>query len=194
MLRSWYYGVCSDQAACSLRMLATVKSKSKSHCDWQSVSLGVKPHLEPMTRYLLLRDSYGLVPVGRPLWREEGSVFFMCCWPLPAQSFSGPSPLGLETIFYCLRFETSLFVTSYDSQGHGGGIRPRSTREATAYQLSNLFSLNALRNLVNIRVVDAKTWKWLWFVRYTWTISRHAIRVTYWVSRFMNFTSRTHRI
>jgi hypothetical protein len=33
--------------------------------------------------------------------------------------------LGLETIFYCLRFETSFFVASYDSQGHGGGIRPR---------------------------------------------------------------------
>jgi hypothetical protein len=49
----------------------------------------------------------------------------MCCWPLPAQSFSGPSPLGLQTIFYCLTFEASLFVASYDSQGHGGGIRPR---------------------------------------------------------------------
>jgi hypothetical protein len=33
----------------------------------QSVSLGVKPHLGPMTRYLLLCDSYGLVLVGRPL-------------------------------------------------------------------------------------------------------------------------------
>jgi hypothetical protein len=28
-------------------------------------------------------------------------------------------------LFYCLIFETSLFVASYDSQGHGGGIRPR---------------------------------------------------------------------
>jgi hypothetical protein len=27
------------------------------------------------------------------------------------------------TIFYCLRFETSLIVASYDSQCHGGGIR-----------------------------------------------------------------------
>jgi hypothetical protein len=27
--------------------------------------------------------------------------------------------LTLLTIFYCLRFETSLFVASYDSQGHG---------------------------------------------------------------------------
>jgi hypothetical protein len=28
-------------------------------------------------------------------------------------------------IFYCLKFETSLFVASYDSQGHSGGTRPR---------------------------------------------------------------------
>jgi hypothetical protein len=33
--------------------------------------------------------------------------------------------LGHATVFYCLRFETSLFVASYDSHGHGGGIRPR---------------------------------------------------------------------
>jgi hypothetical protein len=33
--------------------------------------------------------------------------------------------VGLATTFYCLRFETSLFVASYDSQGYGGGIRPR---------------------------------------------------------------------
>jgi hypothetical protein len=42
----------------------------------------------------------------------------------PAQSFSGQSPMGLVTIFYPLRFETSLFDASYDSQGYGGGTRP----------------------------------------------------------------------
>jgi hypothetical protein len=84
----------------------------------QSVSLGVEPHL-------LLFDSYGLVFVVRPLWREGRSVFCTCCWSSPVQSFSGPSPLDLATIFYCLSFETSLFVASYDSQGHSGGIRPR---------------------------------------------------------------------
>jgi hypothetical protein len=73
----------------------------------QSVCLGVEPHLGLMTRYLLLFDSYGLVCI--------------CCWSLPAQSFSGPSPLVLATIFYYLRLETSLFVASYDSQGHSGG-------------------------------------------------------------------------
>jgi hypothetical protein len=39
--------------------------------------------------------------------------------------FLGSEPLGLVTIFYCLKFETFLFVASYDSQGHGGGIRTR---------------------------------------------------------------------
>jgi hypothetical protein len=91
----------------------------------QSVSLGIEPHLGPMTRYLFLSDSYVLVSVGRPAWREDGSVFCTCRWLLPEQTSSGPSPLRLATVFYCLRFETSLFVASYDSQGHGGGIRPR---------------------------------------------------------------------
>jgi hypothetical protein len=63
------------------------KSKSKSHCDWrsvsQSVNLSVEPHVGLMTCYLLLFDSYGLVFVARPLWREDGSVFCICCWPLP---------------------------------------------------------------------------------------------------------------
>jgi hypothetical protein len=33
--------------------------------------------------------------------------------------------MRLVTIIYCLRFETSLFVASYDSQDYGGSIRPR---------------------------------------------------------------------
>jgi hypothetical protein len=48
-----------------------------------SVSLGVEPHLGLMTRYLLLFDSYALVSVGRPLWREDVSVFYICCWTSP---------------------------------------------------------------------------------------------------------------
>jgi hypothetical protein len=97
---------------------------SPSHIvtDGQSVSKSCVLGL--MTRYLLLFGIYGLVGVGRPLWRENGFAFCICCWPLPVQSFSGLSPLRLETIFYCLRFETSIFVTSFDSQGHGGGIWP----------------------------------------------------------------------
>jgi hypothetical protein len=91
----------------------------------QSVSLGVEPHLGIMTRYF----HYCLAVTVLFLWGahsdERTGVFCICCWPFPAQPFSCPSPLELATIFYCFTFETSLFVASYDSQGHGGGIRPR---------------------------------------------------------------------
>jgi hypothetical protein len=33
--------------------------------------------------------------------------------------------MGLVTIIYCLRFETSLFVASYNLQGYSAGIRHR---------------------------------------------------------------------
>jgi hypothetical protein len=82
-------------------------------------------HLGLTTRILLLSDSCGFVDMRRCLWREDESVGYSCCWPSPAQSFSGPSPMGLATIFYCLRFETSLFVASYDSQGYDGRIQLR---------------------------------------------------------------------
>jgi hypothetical protein len=89
--------------------------------DRRSVSQSVleySTHLGLTTRFLLLSDSCGFVDVGRPLWREDGSVVCNCCWTSPAQSFPDPSPVGLVTIFYCIRFETSLFVTTYDSQGY----------------------------------------------------------------------------
>jgi hypothetical protein len=50
--------------------------------------------------------------------------------------------MRLATIFYCLRFDTSLFVASYDSQGYGGRIRPRlhtgffSSRQANPLKLT----------------------------------------------------------
>jgi hypothetical protein len=46
----------------------------------QSVSSGVEPNLGLMAIYLSHLYSYGLVFVGRPLWREDGSVFCICCW------------------------------------------------------------------------------------------------------------------
>jgi hypothetical protein len=67
--------------------------------------------------------------MGRSLWREDGSVVYNCCWSSPAQSFSGQSLMGLATIFYCLRFETSLLVASYDSQGYVEVFDPASTRD-----------------------------------------------------------------
>jgi hypothetical protein len=41
-----------------------------------------------------------------PVWREDESVVYNCCWSSSAQLFSGPSPVGLMTTSYCVRFET----------------------------------------------------------------------------------------
>jgi hypothetical protein len=62
---------------------------------------------------------------GAPsLTRGRACLLYMLL-VLASAVFLGSESLGTQTIFYGLRFETSLFVASYDSQGHGGGIRPR---------------------------------------------------------------------
>jgi hypothetical protein len=63
------------------------------------------------------------------------------CWSSPAQSVSGPSPVELMTIFYCLRFKTpSTWRTRspylYPPETEWPGYTPRhwvhfSTRRAT---------------------------------------------------------------
>jgi hypothetical protein len=63
------------------------------------VCLGVKPHLGPKTRFLLLSDSCGFAHVGRPLWREDGSVVCNCCWSSPAQSYLPRSKSEAHAIY-----------------------------------------------------------------------------------------------
>jgi hypothetical protein len=54
---------------------------------------------------------------------ERTGLSFPIAAGLASTVVLGSESRGLVTIFYCLRFETSLFVASYDSQGYGGGIR-----------------------------------------------------------------------
>jgi hypothetical protein len=129
-----------------------VTSKSELCYNQRSVGQSVlvsSPHLGPNTKFLLMSESCVFVDVGRHVWREDGSVVYSCCWSSTAQSSLGPSPAGLMTIFYCLRFDTanlegqvpafisprnrvtqlypqalvSLFVASCNLQGYDGGIR-----------------------------------------------------------------------
>jgi hypothetical protein len=86
------------------------------------VCLGIKYPSGAYDQILLLSDSCDF---DVALWQEDGPVRYNCCWPSLGQVFSGSSPVEHEIIFYSLRFETSLFVASYDSQGYGGGIRTR---------------------------------------------------------------------
>jgi hypothetical protein len=67
-------------------------ANSKSHCDWRSVSKSWYWGSWSDIYYCLTVTV--LFFVGRPLWLEDGSVICTCCWPLPAQSFLGPSHLG----------------------------------------------------------------------------------------------------
>jgi hypothetical protein len=58
------------------------QSVSQLYYDRRSVGQSVlvsSPHLGLMTRFLLLSDNCGFVDMGRPLWREDGSVVYNCC-------------------------------------------------------------------------------------------------------------------
>jgi hypothetical protein len=86
--------------------------KFKPCCDLRSIGQSVLlsgPHLEPMTRFLLLLDICGLHVVGRPTRRKDGSVIY---W-YNVQSLSGRSSSELMTTSLL----SSLFMASYDSQG-----------------------------------------------------------------------------
>jgi hypothetical protein len=65
-----------------------------------------KKHITPCSS-LKVRESFGGTyrfhlqdRIRRTRFQRES------CWSLPLQSFSGPSPSGLMTIFYCRRFDT----------------------------------------------------------------------------------------
>jgi hypothetical protein len=122
------------------------KSESESYITTDGQSASLSRNKAPI--WGLRPDFYYCQTVASLLmWgalsdKRTGSVVYNCCWPSSAQSFSGSSPLGLGTIFYCLRFETSVFVASYDSQGSGGGIRPRlHTGKTASLSLSLMSSL-----------------------------------------------------
>jgi hypothetical protein len=91
------------------------KSKSKSHCDWRAVSQQILVS-SPIWGSWPDINYYRLTVTVLFLW---GALFDTC-----QRNLSRVRVPWLATIFYCPRFETYLFVASYDSQGHGGGIPP----------------------------------------------------------------------
>jgi hypothetical protein len=72
----------------------------------QSVRLGDKPLETHEQQFFFPNEHVRLQPSCNILSTERMvSVVYNCCWPSPAQSFSGPSLAGLMTTFYCLIFE-----------------------------------------------------------------------------------------
>jgi hypothetical protein len=76
--------------------------------DGQSVSLSwyQAPIWGLCPDFLITLDTYVSVDMGRHLLTRERVCLLQLLLSSPAQSFSGPSPAGLMTTFYCLRFET----------------------------------------------------------------------------------------
>jgi hypothetical protein len=109
---AWLPGCWPFLTLAKLSVLTAASQKSKLYYDRQSVGQSVLPsdtHLGPATNFShslfdYFLDSFGFVDLGRPLWREVGSVVFSCCWATPAQPFSALSPTGLISIVYCLSF------------------------------------------------------------------------------------------
>jgi hypothetical protein len=84
------------------------KSKSELFYDRRSVGQFVSvssPVWGPRSDFCYCH-TFAILLMGHSLWREDGSIVYNFCWSSSAQSFSGPSPAGLMTVFYCLRFET----------------------------------------------------------------------------------------
>jgi hypothetical protein len=72
----------TDDVRLTPRLRPNDDSEFELYYDRRSVGQSVlvsSPHLGLMTRFLLLSDNCGFVDMGRPLWREDGSVFYNCC-------------------------------------------------------------------------------------------------------------------
>jgi hypothetical protein len=133
------------RAACGInrttRVLIT-PSASYTYCDGQTVGQFVLVS-GPTTRCLLLSDICGFHVLGRPPWREDGSVIYSY-----SSMSIGSKSAAFMTTAYCLIWDpvnpegqvplfisprnrvaeichwalVFLFGTSYDSKGYGEGI------------------------------------------------------------------------
>jgi hypothetical protein len=82
------------------------------------------------------------------------SVVYNCCWFSPAQSFSGPSPMGFMTTFYTLRFETPLTWRAKSPYLHP------PVREWPSYTPRNWVSFSSSPTSRRIKVVKKSSIFW----------------------------------
>jgi hypothetical protein len=107
----------------------TPEHESELYYDRRSVGQPVlvsSTQLGLTTRFLLLSDScWYLLMWGALSDERTGLSFTIAPGPCQCRHFRVRLPWDSWTYFTVLDSETSLFVTSYDSHGYDGGIRPR---------------------------------------------------------------------
>jgi hypothetical protein len=91
----------------------------------QSVRLGAEPLETQGQNFFSQLNTCGHSPYITSSLTRGWVCHLQLLLVLASAFILGSESVGLVTIFYCPRFETSLFVASYDSQGYGGGIWPR---------------------------------------------------------------------
>jgi hypothetical protein len=101
---------CTDASVVVVVVVVVVfLSKSKSCYDRRSVGqffLVSSPLLGLMTRFFNTARHLRVYWYGEPSLTRRRVCLLQLVLSSPAQSFSGPSPAGLMTTFYSLRFET----------------------------------------------------------------------------------------
>jgi hypothetical protein len=124
------------------------KSKSMLCYNWRSV--GKSLLMSGIFFFLKIK----FVDVGRPLWREDVSVDYNCCWASPEQSLSGLSTMKLMAIFYFLKFETPNL--------QGLVLVFISPRNGLAQLYSNAFGLSGIQVQVKLlfdrRSIGSPSW------------------------------------
>jgi hypothetical protein len=95
----------------------------------QSVRLGSEPLEIHGQNFLSQLNTCTNSPYIKSSMTRGWVIIYNCCWPSPGQSFWGLSPVGLATIFYCLRFETSLLSPPTTRRATVVVFDPTSTRE-----------------------------------------------------------------
>jgi hypothetical protein len=98
----------SNNVLCSsLRAGVCLKTNSNIQCQLKSDSvLESSPIWGPRPDFCYCQTITGLWMWGALSDERTGMSFTISAGPRPAQLFSGPSPAGPMTIFYCLRFYT----------------------------------------------------------------------------------------
>jgi hypothetical protein len=97
----------------------------------QSVRLGAEPLETHDQNFLSQLNTCGRSPYITSSLTKGWVCHLQVLLALASAFFSGPSPVGLATIFYCLRFETSFSVASYDSQGWYSTPPPHGNNHVT---------------------------------------------------------------